>query len=59
MKPIEGSKILVFGQETIIIQVMKYKNKYRYYLDRDIEINSSNDTKDYVDDSEIQKIIEI
>ena len=59
MKPIEGSKILVFGQEAIIMQVMKHKNVYRYYLDRSIVIPTKEYTRDYISDDEIEKIIEI
>jgi hypothetical protein len=57
MKLSEGSKIIIHEQEAIIVQVIKYKNKYRYYLDYDIIAYGY--TRDYIDSSEIQEVIEI
>jgi len=59
MIPIEGSKILTHGQEAIIEQVIEYKNKCRCYLDRSIVVPDKEYTRDYIDSSEIDEIIEI
>ena len=59
MNPIEGSKILAFGQEAIIEEVIIYNGITRCYLDRSIVVDTKEYTRDYIDSSEIQEVIEV
>lgn len=59
MKPIEGSKIMAYGQEAIIEEVIVYNGITKCYLDRSITVPTKEYTRDYIDSSEIDKIIEI
>ncbi|MFA5068204.1 MAG: hypothetical protein WC466_09280 [Candidatus Izemoplasmatales bacterium] len=58
MKPIEGSKILVYGQEAVISQIVQVNNKTRIYLEHSVVVPGAEYTRDYISIEEIQKYIE-
>jgi hypothetical protein len=59
MKPIEGSKIITYGQYAIISYVVTINGKHRIYLDSNIVVPDKEYTRDYISIDEIQKYIEI
>lgn len=58
MKPIEGAKILVYGQEVVISQVVQINNKTRIYLEHPIVVPGIEYTRDYISPTEIQEYLE-
>ena len=58
MKPVEGARIVSYGQKVTITQVVDIKGKIRIYLDHPIVVPEINYTRDYISVDEIQKYIE-
>ena len=58
MKPIEGAKIVAYGQEVKIAQVVIIGKKKRVYLEHPIVVPGKEYTRDYISPDEIQKYLE-
>ena len=58
MKPVEGDKILVYGQKVTITEVVNVDGETRVYLDHPIVVPEVNYTRDCISVDEIQKYIE-
>lgn len=58
MKPIEGAKIVAYGQEVKITQVITVGGKKRVYLEHPIVVPGIEYTRDYISPEEIEKYLE-
>ena len=58
MKPIEGAKIVAYGQEVKIAQVVIIGKKKRVYLEHPIVVPGIEYTRDYISPEEIQRYLE-
>jgi hypothetical protein len=57
MKPIEGAKIITYGQEVTISQVITIKGKHRIYLEHPIVVPTVEYTRDYISPDEIDSYV--
>lgn len=58
MKPIEGARIITYGQEVNIAQVININGKCRIYLEHPIVVDGVEYTRDYISCDEIQEYID-
>jgi hypothetical protein len=59
MKPIEGIKIIAYGQEVRIAQVVTVDEMHRIYLEHPIVVPGREYTRDYISAEEIQKYLNL
>jgi len=57
-KPIEGAKIVTYGHEVTIAQVVTVGGKDRVYLDRPILVPWEVFPRDYISSNEIERYVD-
>lgn len=58
MRPIEGVRIIAFGQQTTVLQVVELNNnRFMCFIEPSIVVPSIEYTRDYIADNEIEKYL--